>query len=187
MSFREIWINLLYKAASGTRKTRNLLTPVGLIVFGAFTTLFVLAALMVDRVLGLPELLPKTARWLVSIPLLAAGIAGIAWSTIHFLRVKGTPVPMNPPPKLVSAGPYRYARNPMLSGVFLLLLGIGCGMNSASLVLVFTPLYVLANVWELKMIEEPELEKRLGKEYIEYRKQTPMFVPGFHRESRDGH
>lgn len=34
------------------------------------------------------------------------------------------------------------------------------------------------NVWELKNIEEPELIKRLGEDYIEYRKQTPMFIPG---------
>lgn len=67
----------------------------------------------------------------------------------------------------------------MLMGVFLLLFGIGFGINSASLVLVFTPLYVLINVWELKQIEEPELIKRLGDEYIDYQRQTPMFIPGW--------
>jgi protein-S-isoprenylcysteine O-methyltransferase Ste14 len=66
----------------------------------------------------------------------------------------------------------------MLTGIFVLLFGIGCGFNSLSLVVVFTPLYILANVWELKQIEEPELIKRLGEDYIEYRNRTPMFVPG---------
>ena len=42
----------------------------------------------------------------------------------------------------------------------------------------FTALFVLVNVWELKEIEEPELMKRLGDEYIVYRRQTPMFIPG---------
>jgi protein-S-isoprenylcysteine O-methyltransferase Ste14 len=65
----------------------------------------------------------------------------------------------------------------MLTGVFLILFGIGFGVNSVSLVVFFTPLYVLINVWELKKIEEPELMKRLGDEYIEYRRQTPMFIP----------
>jgi protein-S-isoprenylcysteine O-methyltransferase Ste14 len=32
-------------------------------------------------------------------------------------------------------------------------------------------------VWELKAIEEPELEKRLGKDYVEYKKRVPMFFP----------
>ena len=67
----------------------------------------------------------------------------------------------------------------MLAGVFLVLFGIGFAVNSVSLVVLFTPLYVLLNVWELKNIEEPELVKRLGNAYIEYRKQTPMFIPGY--------
>ncbi|MDH3804707.1 MAG: isoprenylcysteine carboxylmethyltransferase family protein, partial [Gammaproteobacteria bacterium] len=90
----------------------------------------------------------------------------------------GTPVPFNPPPTLVESGPYRYARNPMLTGVFLLLFGIGFAIQSLSLVLIFTPLYVLANVWELKEIEEPELIRRLGEDYRAYLNRTPMFIPG---------
>ena len=78
---------------------------------------------------------------------------------------------------MVKTGPYLYVRNPMLTGVFLILFGVGFGVNSVSLVFFFTPLYVLINVWELKKIEEPELVKRLGDEYIEYRRHTPMFIP----------
>jgi protein-S-isoprenylcysteine O-methyltransferase Ste14 len=110
---------------------------------------------------------------------MAAGIAFTAWSSFHFVKVRGTPVPFNPPPKVVKSGPYRYARNPMLTGVFLILFGIGFGVNSVSLVFLFTPLFVLINVWELKKIEEPELMKRLGNDYVEYRNKTPMFLPGF--------
>jgi len=72
----------------------------------------------------------------------------------------------------------------MLTGVFLFLFGIGFIVNSVSLVFFFTPLYVLINVWELKKIEEPELIKRLGTEYIEYRRQTPMFIPGGRSRSK---
>ena len=178
MGFREPWINFLHRAATGTKKTRTLLTPVGVTIFCAFTALFVVSAIFVDRLLGLPRLLPEGASLIVSIPMIAVGLAVTAWSAFHFLKVKGTPVPFNPPPKVVNTGPYRYARNPMLTGVFLFLFGIGFSVNSFSLVTFFTPLYVLINVWELKKIEEPELVKRLGDEYIQYRKQTPMFIPG---------
>jgi protein-S-isoprenylcysteine O-methyltransferase Ste14 len=37
------------------------------------------------------------------------------------------------------------------------------------------------NVWELKKVEEPELIRRLGKAYVEYKKRTPMFFPRFRR------
>ena len=187
MRLRERWINLLHKAATGTRKTRTLLTPFGVTIFGVFTALFVFAALLVDRSLNLPGLLPGKGRLFVSIPMIMAGVALTAWSALHFLRVKGTPVPFNPPPKVVETGPYRYARNPMLTGVFLFLFGLGFAVDSFSLVCLFTPLYVLINVWELKNIEEPELVKRLGDEYVEYRQRTPMFIPDFNRESDSGH
>lgn len=177
MRLRERWINLFHRAATASGRTRVLLTPIGVAVFGAFTAGFVLVALAVDRLLHLPALLPESARLAVAIPLIVAGIGVTGWSVVHFLRARGTPVPFNPPPRLVRTGPYRYARNPMLTGVFLFLFGLGFGCNSASLVCFFTPLYVWINVWELKRIEEPELVKRLGEEYVEYRRRTPMFIP----------
>ncbi len=177
MDIRENWINLLHSAATGTRETRTLLTPVGIAVFGIFTALFVLAALWVDDLLDLPGLLSDSARLPVAIPVMAAGVAITGWSGYHFLRVKGTPVPFNPPPEVVTTGPYRYARNPMLTGVFLFLFGLGIAFDSFSLVFFFTPLFILVNLWELKQIEEPELVKRLGNDYVEYRRRTPMFMP----------
>ena len=177
MGFREGWISLLHRAATGTKRTRTLLTPIGVMIFLLFTASFVLAAVVVDRLLQLPRLLPEGARLPLAIPMMATGAAVTAWSAFHFLKVKGTPVPFNPPPRVVKSGPYRYARNPMLTGVFLFLFGVGFIVNSVSLVFVFTPLFVLFNVWELKQIEEPELIRRLGDEYVEYRRQTPMFLP----------
>jgi protein-S-isoprenylcysteine O-methyltransferase Ste14 len=184
MGLRQRWIDLVHRAATGTKKTRTLLTPVGVVAFGGFVALFVLAALLLDRRLKLPGFLPESARLLVSIPVMVIGVAITAWSGYHFLKVRGTPVPFNPPPELVSSGPYRLARNPMLTGVFIFLFGLGFWFDSPSLVFVFTPLFILFNVWELKQIEEPELVRRLGDEYVEYRRRTPMFVPGFRLRSR---
>jgi len=181
MNIRKRWINLLHRAATGTKKTRTLLTPIGAAIFGFFTALFVLAALWVDGLLSLPSLLPKGVRFPVSIPVMAIGVAVTAWSGFHFLKVKGTPVPFNPPPEIVDTGPYRYARNPMLTGGFLFLFGLGFAVDSSSLVLFLTPLFIAINVWELKQIEEPELVKRFGDEYIEYQRRTPMFIPGLGR------
>jgi len=172
------WIDLLHRAATGTKKTRTLLTPIGVAIFGVFTALFAVVALWVDDLLNLPGLLPDGARLPVAIPVMALGLAITAWSGYHFLKVKGTPVPFNPPPEVVSTGPYRHARNPMLTGVFLFLFGLGFFFDSLSLVFFFTPMFILINVWELKRIEEPELVKRFGDTYLEYRRRTPMFIPG---------
>jgi protein-S-isoprenylcysteine O-methyltransferase Ste14 len=177
MGIRDRWIGLLHRAATGTKKTRALLTPVGLVIFGVFTGLFIFLSLLMDKWLSIPWPLSSSLSQLIAVLLIATGISLTAWSASHFMKVKGTPVPFNPPPKLVIIGPYRFVRNPMLTGVFLFLFGIGFAIKSLSLVVLFTPLYILANAWELKEIEEPELVNRLGEDYVVYRRRTPMFIP----------
>jgi protein-S-isoprenylcysteine O-methyltransferase Ste14 len=65
----------------------------------------------------------------------------------------------------------------MVTGVFGLLFGIGFLLHSVSIVFVWTPLYILAHVVELKKVEEPELELRFGTAYVEYKRRVPMFIP----------
>lgn len=179
MRLKKQWIDLLYRIATGSKKVRNVMTPIGAIFFGLFTTLFVVAALQVDKWLNLPRLFTRPLNLILSLPVFSAAVILIGWSVLNFHKVKGTPVPFNPPPRLVTTGPYAYARNPMLSGIFVLLFGLGILFGSVCVIFVFTPLFIVVNVWELKAIEEPELVKRLGDEYVEYRKRTPMFFPGF--------
>jgi protein-S-isoprenylcysteine O-methyltransferase Ste14 len=71
----------------------------------------------------------------------------------------------------------------MLTGVFLLLFGLAIWFGSVSLFFIFAPLYILLHVVELKTIEEPELARRLGREYLEYKKSTPMFIPRLRAKS----
>jgi hypothetical protein len=84
MYFRDYWINLLHKVATGAKRTRMLLTPIGFMTFGAFTALFVFAAVAVDRLLNLPGLMPNKARLPVSIPLIMVGLAITVWSVFHY-------------------------------------------------------------------------------------------------------
>jgi protein-S-isoprenylcysteine O-methyltransferase Ste14 len=177
VSLRERLIGIFYETATGSRKTRNLLTPAGAVFFFGLIALFIFAALQVDKFLDFPELLPTSLNIIVSVPIIAIGLFLMAWSVLNFVRVKGTPVPFNPPPKLVTTGPYAHVRNPMLTGMFVLLFGLGVLLRSISLVSIFTPLFILFNVWELKAVEERELERRLGKDYVEYKKKVPMFIP----------
>ncbi len=177
MTLRDKWVNLFYRAATSSRKVRTLLTPAGGAFFFTLVTLFIVVSLWIDELLEFPKLLSTPLNIIVSVPILAIGLFLMLWSVLHFVKVKGTPVPFNPPPKLVTTGPYTYVRNPMLTGLFILLFGLGVLFRSISLVSIFTPLFILLNLLELKAIEEPELEKRLGKEYLEYKKRVPMFIP----------
>jgi protein-S-isoprenylcysteine O-methyltransferase Ste14 len=149
-----------------------------LVIFGLFTAFFIVLGAIMDEALNLPWPVPKGISWAAAFFLMVIGAAITAWSVFSFHKSRGTPVPVNPPPVLIVSGPYKYARNPMLMGVFLLMFGLGFAMHSLSLTLVFTPLYILAHAWELKQIEEPELIKRFGNEFLTYRRLTPMFFPG---------
>ncbi len=179
MTLKTKWIGILYNLATSSRKGRNLFTPIGAFIYGLLTFSFVIIALQVDRLLGITDIFPRALSIILALPIFSFALFFIGWSVLNFLRAKGTPVPFNPPPQLVTTGPYAYVRNPMLTGVFALLFGFGVLLGSASLLVIFTPLFIFINVWELKAIEEPELLKRLGQDYIEYRKRTPMFFPGF--------
>ena len=185
MSFTDQLINVLYKITTGSKKVRTLLTPVGATVFFCFIILFIVSSLYLDRVLKLPKLLPSPLNLVLSLPLLFFGLFLVLWSVLHFLKVNGTPVPFNPPPRLVTNGPYAHVRNPMLTGVFILLFGLGAAFRSVSLFFIFTPLFICFNVWELKSIEEPELCRRLGQKYIKYKASTPMFIPASRIKGKD--
>jgi len=179
MTLKTKWIDILHNVATGSRRVRNFFTPIGAIFFGLLIFFFVVIALHLDRLLGITDIFPRPLSIILALPFFSLALFLIGWSVQNFLKVKGTPVPFNPPPQLVTSGPYAYTRNPMLTGVIALLFGFGVFFESVSLLFVFTPLFIFVNLWELKAIEEPELLKRLGEDYIEYRERTPMFFPGF--------
>jgi protein-S-isoprenylcysteine O-methyltransferase Ste14 len=179
VSLKKKWIETFYNIATGSRKIRNFFTPLGAFFYGLLILVFVVVALNIDRLIGITSIFSNPLNIILSLPFFLLALFLIGWSVQNFLKAKGTPVPFNPPPILVTTGPYAYTRNPMLTGVFSLLFGFGVFFGSVSLLIVFTPLFIFINFWELKSIEEPELEKRLGEEYIEYRKRIPMFFPGF--------
>ena len=179
MSQANFFVNLIHKTATSGKKPRMIFSAVGLPLFITLMVLFVLAALWVDGLLGFSQEKITGRNVVFCIPIIGIGLLLTLWSCYHFFRVKGTPVPLNPPPKVVNSGPYAYVRNPMITGLFIVLFGLGVLFRSVCLTFIFTPLIIILARWELKAVEEPELERRLGDEYREYKKRVPMFFPRF--------
>jgi len=103
------------------------------------------------------------------------------WCVVRFLKARGTPVPLNPPDELIVSGPYARVRNPMLTGVFGALVGLGLVLHSLGLALIWTPAYAVVHMAELKRVEEPELARRFGAVYEDYRARVPVFIPRMRR------
>jgi protein-S-isoprenylcysteine O-methyltransferase Ste14 len=177
-------VDFFHDVATGPKRQRALLTPLGLLVFGGTLVLVIVGGLLTDRALRLPALLPGAAGLAVGAPILVVGALLCGWCVVRFWRARGTPVPMNPPEELITSGPYGWVRNPMVTGVFGTLLGLGLLLHSIGIALIWTPAYVLVHLIELKHVEEPELSRRFGPAYEEYRKQVPMFIPRLRRPGR---
>ncbi len=99
-------------------------------------------------------------------------------STIRlFVRFgQGTLAPWDPTRRLVIRGAYAHVRNPMISGVLLMLAGETVLFGSWSLLIWW--LFVLAaNTAYFKLSEEPGLARRFGRAYERYRQNVPMWIP----------
>ncbi len=175
---REVKLHeMFHSVATGSESRRTLLTPVGLMIFTGLLLLAVFGSVHTDRVWDLRPLLPTAIAFSIGLSLLVPGLALWIWCMVLFRKAHGTPVPFNPPRELVARGPYAMVRNPMLSGVFACLFGLGFCLNSTSMLLLWTPIFFLLNVISLKVIEEPELERRFGLSYKKYKEKVPMFIP----------
>lgn len=177
MTIWDKWAQALYKVITGDKKRRLILTPIAAIIFFGIITLFVFCSFWVDRWLNLPYLPDTWWRYAIAGIVFIAGIVLGAATVTRFFLSRGTPVPTSPPPKLITTGLYSYIRNPMALGALLILEGLGFYYGSLSLIIFFAPLPVVLYALYIKAVEEPELELRFGKEYLEYKKKVPMFIP----------
>mgnify|MGYP001114460041 CR=1 FL=1 len=179
MDLQKKLISLFYEVAKSEYRVRKKFILFGFIFFWVILGLFIIIPVWIDIAFRHLEFPLVIFNNIISIPIIVLGVCLMLWAVIHFLRARGTPVPFNPPPKLIQTGLYAYSRNPMLTGIFIWMFGLGILYRSISLMFISVPLFVIFNIIELKMIEEPELTKRFGKDYLEYKKRAPMFIPRF--------
>lgn len=88
----------------------------------------------------------------------------------------GTLAPWDPPRVLVVRGPYRYVRNPMITGVIAVVLGEALVLRSLP-VFAWTLIFVATNLVYIPLVEEPGLERRFGDSYRRYCAHVPRIVP----------
>jgi protein-S-isoprenylcysteine O-methyltransferase Ste14 len=89
---------------------------------------------------------------------------------------EGTLAPWDPPRRLVVRGVYRRVRNPMISGVFSVLLGEAALLGSPPVLLWFLIVFAVNAVY-IPLIEERGLSERFGEEYLDYRRNVPRWLP----------
>ena len=118
----------------------------------------------------------RLVQW-VGIWLILNGLGLAGWCVYLFnTQGQGTPVPLDPPKRFVATGPYRFVRNPMMLGMFLILAGEAALCRSIIiflyLLLASTVIHLVVRLWE-----EPDLARRFGSSYAAYRQQVPRWIP----------
>lgn len=103
-------------------------------------------------------------------------ILGLSAVQEFVTRGGGTPVPFDPPRRLVTSGPYAYVRNPMqIAGVAMLVL-LGVMLQN----LWVAAAGFLAHVYSVGLAgwdEDEDLGRRFGDDWREYRKNVRAWIP----------
>ena len=120
---------------------------------------------------GMPEVLG------LSIVALGGALAILCVLTFALIG-KGTPAPFDPPRRLVTAGPYRYVRNPMYIGAGLALFGAAMFYRSLALALYAAAFLVVTHLFVL-LYEEPHLRRVFGQAYEEYLRTVHRWMPSW--------
>jgi len=109
--------------------------------------------------------------------LVGLGVLLAAASVVRFATEgKGTLAPWDPPREFVVRGPYRFVRNPMISGAILVLFGEASVLVSLPHA-VWAASFLTLNLLYIPLVEEPQLERRFGEAYRDYCRNVRRFVP----------
>ncbi len=121
-----------------------------------------------------------TSRLCLAALFMLAGLALSIWSIVYMKRVgEGNPfdamghavAPRTR--KLMTDGPYRLNRNPMLTGTLTYYFGFGLALWSLWALVIFLAVLLLMMIQVLS--EEQRLEAEFGQEYLDYQRRTRRF------------
>ena len=115
--------------------------------------------------------------WLVPVglALVALGVAAMAWVIAEMRRTHQDPDPRKPTPELIVGGPFRFARNPIYTGMALVQAGIGLALANVWILLLLPPtLWILRR--EVIEKEEAYLERKFGDAYRAYKSSVRRWL-----------
>ena len=125
-----------------------------------------------------------TALRILGVVVLAAGGALVLETTARFaLQGRGTPAPWAPPERFVERGSYRFVRSPMYLGVLLLVVGQALLLGREILFAWAVAAWLIFTSF-LALYEEPQLRRRFGASYDDYRRRVRRWIPTRPRSSR---
>jgi protein-S-isoprenylcysteine O-methyltransferase Ste14 len=113
------------------------------------------------------------------------GIGGfIVWYSYGYLFIKGDGSPgshLGHTQYLVKTGIYSWVRHPSNIGKLIGVIGLGILMQTPGFIFVIVPALFLYSLVTTLTIQEHFCIKNFGQEYLDYKKEVPMFIPKISR------
>jgi len=92
-----------------------------------------------------------------------------------FHRAGGTLAPWDPPLEFVVFGPYLYTRNPMMTGILLIITAEGILLGNVAILGFSMSFFVFNTIYFIKK-EEPQMKERFA-DYEDYYDAVPRWIP----------
>lgn len=105
------------------------------------------------------------------------GLTIMCWGQVTLFKNYSGTVVIREGHELVTHGIYRFVRNPMYLGLFVVLI-VGLPVYASSLRAFFVSLLLVPIVFNRIRLEEELLTEHFGEKYLEYKRTTKRIVPG---------
>ena len=138
------------------------------IYFVAFSIVWFLDSFIFNFSTFLTNFIPLVLRLVLALSVLALGFGATSWG--HWLLFNKRLWP-----GLVTIGIFAHVRHPMYLGYILAYLG---GIVGTMSLLSIIPWLLIIHLYnKIANYEEQKLEQRFGKEYLEYKRKVPKWIP----------
>lgn len=121
-----------------------------------------------------PAWINVTAAQLILIP----AVIGLGAVQEFFERGRGTPIPLDPPSRLVTTGVYAYLSNPMQVSMCLVFVGWGLFLESWAVTLAGA-MAVVFGLGLGRWATHRQLERRFGRRWADYRSRVRRWWPSW--------
>jgi protein-S-isoprenylcysteine O-methyltransferase Ste14 len=116
-----------------------------------------------------------TTTQVISILLLAIGVILAVWAQWIFRKEHTTTDPSQTCSKFITWGPYKFSRNPMYVGLFLLFIGLSGIFTLVWSIIAQLFVFYYVN-WIVIPVEETQLQKTFRQAYEEYCKKVRRWI-----------
>jgi len=107
--------------------------------------------------------------------LIIFGVIINLWTDSLFKKKHTTVKPYEIPNTLVTSGPFKLSRHPMYLGMMSILLGVAIFLGSL-ITFAFPIIFIIIMEKLFIPLEEKNLEKRFGNQYIDYKKNVRRWI-----------